>query len=137
MLNDDYSPSNSGDEEPSTASHVDLGKVVGAIDDELGARYSGKYTLGSFVKYNGQKYTPRKREIVQNETRPDGMVFDRSKGHCTEFYQAVFGFPKSLSPSQYGKGKYRVKTHLHQLFSITAARDFLHLLLALWGGGRR
>jgi hypothetical protein len=47
------------------------------------------------------------------------MHFDRSKGHCPEYYQAVFGFPKSLKPSQYGKGRYRVKTHLHSLFSIT------------------
>jgi hypothetical protein len=92
MLNDDAAVDlDSGDEESSAAPHVDLDKVVGAINDELGAGYSGKYTLGSFVKYNGQKYTPRKREIVGNETRPDGMVFDRSKGHCRELLDGRAG----------------------------------------------
>jgi hypothetical protein len=34
-----------GDEESSAAPHVDIDKVVGAINDELGARYSEKLTL--------------------------------------------------------------------------------------------
>jgi hypothetical protein len=35
MLEGDYSPSDSGDEEPSAAPHVDLDKVVEAINEEL------------------------------------------------------------------------------------------------------
>jgi hypothetical protein len=48
------------------------------------------------------------------------MKFDRSKGHCKQFCQAVFGFPKSIIPSvKYRKGGCRVNSHLHPLFAIT------------------
>jgi hypothetical protein len=82
MLEGDYSPSDSGDEQPSAAPapHVDLEQVVGAINDHLGAHYSEKHRLSRFIKYNGEKYTPQKSQKDQHQTRSDSKKFDRSKG---------------------------------------------------------
>jgi hypothetical protein len=63
MLEGDYS-SDSDDEQPSAAPHVDREQVVGAINDLLGADYSEKYHLSTFIKYNLEKYTPLKSRIA-------------------------------------------------------------------------
>jgi hypothetical protein len=96
----------SGDEEPSAAPHVDLDKVVEAINEKLGAHYSEKYRLSRFIKYNGERYTPQTSSKDQHKTRSDNKKFDRSKGSCKQFCQAVFNFPTSINPSAnyHGKG---------------------------------
>jgi hypothetical protein len=121
MLEGDYSPSDSGDEEPSAAPHVDLDKAVEAINEKLGAHYSGKYRLSRFIKYNGERYTPQTSQKDQLQTRSDNKKFDRSKGNCKQFCQAVFNFPTSINPraSYHGRGGKRVNKHLLSLFAIT------------------
>jgi hypothetical protein len=52
MLEGDYSSSDSEGEQPSAAPHVDREKVVGAINDHLGADYSEKYHLSTSIYYN-------------------------------------------------------------------------------------
>jgi hypothetical protein len=110
--------------------HVDLEQVVGAINDHLGAHYS------SFTKYNREKYTPLKSQKDQDQTRSDSKKFARSKGHCKQFSQAAFGFPKSRIPSaKLHKGGARVNSHIFPLFAVTtgwAGGDEVACILRFW-----
>ena len=63
----------SGDEEPSAAPHVDLDKVVEAINEKLGAHYSEKYRLSRFIKYNGERYM-RHRRLRKTNSKPGATI---------------------------------------------------------------
>ena len=59
MLEGDYS-SESDDTQSGAASHVDLEQAVKAISEFVGADYSAKYSVSSFVRieYNTEEYAP-------------------------------------------------------------------------------
>jgi hypothetical protein len=121
MLEGDYSSSESDDKQPSAASHVDLEQVVKAISDLVGADYSAKYSVSSFIEYNTEEYVPSSSMKETKQTRSDKKHFDRSKGYGGKrFSQAVFGFEKSIIPSaKLRKGGSRVNSPLFPLFAIT------------------
>jgi hypothetical protein len=127
MPEGDYSPSEFDDEQPSAVPHVDLEQVVEVINDLLGADYSAKYCVSSFIKYNAEKYAPATSMKDKGQTRSDSKQFDKSKGYgSNHFCQAVFGFAKSITPSaKLRKGGSRVESHLFPLFAITTG----------WAGG--
>jgi hypothetical protein len=100
MPEGDYSPSEFDDEQPSAVPHVDLEQVVEVINDLLGADYSAKYCVSSFIKYNAEKYAPATSMKDKGQTRSDSKQFDKSKGYgSNHFCQAVFGFAKSITPT--------------------------------------
>jgi hypothetical protein len=85
MLEGDYSPSEFDDEQPSAASHVDLEQVVEVISDLVGADYSAKYLVSSFIEYNDEQYVPSPsmrqrgpRTTASNSTRAMGMAASAS-----------------------------------------------------------
>jgi hypothetical protein len=97
MLDGDYSDL----EAPSAAPppHVDPEQVVEAINERLGADYSGKFCLSAFIQYNATKFAPLTSKKGSKQTRTDSKKFDRSKGYSKQFSQAVFGFARSIIPS--------------------------------------
>ena len=120
MLEGDYS-SESDDTQSGAASHVDLEQVVKAISEFVGADYSAKYSVSSFIEYNTEEYAPSSSMKGKGASRSDKKYFDKSKGYGGKrFSQAVFGFKKSLIPSaKLRKGGSRVNSHLFPLFAIT------------------
>jgi hypothetical protein len=113
---------------------------VKAISEFVGADYSAKYSVSSFIEYNTEQYVPltsRTSMEGKGQTRDDKKYFVKSKGYGGKrFSQAVFGFKKSPTPSaKLRKGGSRVNSHLFPLFAITtgwAGKDEMTCILRFW-----
>jgi hypothetical protein len=118
---------------------------VKAISDLVGADYSAKYSVSSFVRieYNTEEYAPSSSMKGKGASMSDKKYFDKSKGYSGKrFSQAVFGFKKSIIPSaKLRKGGARVNSHLFPLFAITttgwAGKDEMTCILRFWQAASR